>query len=309
MQALLGVVLPVFLVIGFGYAAAWRGVISPAGIDGMMKFAQGIAIPCLLFLAIATLDLRAGFDAVMLGSFYGGALCCFAAGLALARLAFGRDWEDAVAVGFICLFSNSVLLGLPVTERAYGPQALTGNFAIIALHAPVCYGIGITAMELVRSRGRSPGAALVRVVRAIGSNALMLGIGLGFVVNLSGLPLPGVLAEALEILVRAALPVALFGLGAVLWRYRPEGDFRLIACVCAISLVLHPAFAMTAGRLAGLDQAALRSAVVTAAMAPGVNAYLFADLYGRARRVAASSVLLGTAASVATVWVWLALLG
>jgi hypothetical protein len=44
-----------------------------------------------------------------------------------------------------------------------------------------------------------------------------------------------------------------------------------------------------------------------AAMAPGVNAYLFAHQYGHARRVAASAVLIGTAASMVTgaFWIWL----
>ncbi len=58
-------------------------------------------------------------------------------------------------IGFCCLFSNSVLLGLPITERAYGPDALTGNFAIIAFHAPFCYGLGITAMEIVRAAAQA----------------------------------------------------------------------------------------------------------------------------------------------------------
>jgi len=48
---------------------------------------------------------------------------------------------------------------------------------------------------------------------------------------------------------------------------------------------------------------------MTAAMPPGINAYIFAALYGRAMRVAASTVLVATAASVLTAWVWLALLG
>ena len=43
-------------------------------------------------------------------------------------------------------------------------------------------------------------------------------------------------------------------------------------------------------------------------MAPGFNAYIFANMYGRARRVAASSVLLATLGSILTVWVWLTFL-
>ena len=44
-------------------------------------------------------------------------------------------------------------------------------------------------------------------------------------------------------------------------------------------------------------------------MAPGVNAYIFANMYGRAKRVAASSVLVATAASILTAWMWLMVLG
>ena len=52
----------------------------------------------------------------------------------------------------------------------------------------------------------------------------------------------------------------------------------------------------------------MRSAVVTASMAPGVNAYLFANLYGAAVRSAASGVLIATALSILTIWGWLAAL-
>jgi predicted permease len=84
---------------------------------------------------------------------------------------------------------------------------------------------------------------------------------------------------------------------------------RAIAMVVAISLLLHPAITWALGRYAfGLDVAQMRSAVLTAAMAPGVNAYLFANMYGAARRVAASSVLVATAATVLTAWMWLAIL-
>ena len=41
------------------------------------------------------------------------------------------------------------MLGLAITERAYGPDALQANFAIITMHAPFCYGLGITIMEIV----------------------------------------------------------------------------------------------------------------------------------------------------------------
>jgi predicted permease len=273
-----------------------------------MIFTQKFASPCLLFVAIARLDLAQDFDWRLLLSFYTGALSGFMLGLFGARVFFGRSWEDAVAIGFCCLFSNSVLLGLPIMERAYGLAALSANFAIIAVHSPFCYGVGITAMEVVKARGLSAGQIAAKVGRAMFSNTLIMGIMAGFAVNLSGLPIPGPVDAALDLMVRAALPAALFGLGGVLVQYRPEGDMRAILYVCAMSLLAHPAITYGMGRGLSLPPEALRSAVVTAAMAPGVNAYIFANMYGHAKRVAASSVLIATGLTVLTAWGWLQVL-
>ena len=118
MQNLLDVILPVFLVIGFGYVAVWRGLFPLAGIDGVMRFTQNFAIPCLLFQAIAKLDLASSFDPRLLISFYAGATICFSLGLFGARVLLKRDWEDCVAIGTCRLFSNSVLLADPAPHSA-----------------------------------------------------------------------------------------------------------------------------------------------------------------------------------------------
>lgn len=308
MQALLDVILPVFIVIAFGYAAVWRGYFSDDGVDAVMKFTQNFAIPCLLFRAISTLNIDQGFSVGLLASFYLGATTCFFLGIAGARTIFKRNWPDSVAIGFSCLFSNSVLLGLPITERAYGTEALAGNYAIVALHAPFCYLLGVTVMEIAKGTERGFWGAVRSVLRSTFRNALIIGIGLGLLVNVTSAPIPGVLTDAIDMMVRAALPAALFGLGGVLFRYRPEGDLKTIAMVCLISLVIHPTISLTAATALALDRDALRSVVLTATMAPGVNTYLFANMYGAARRVAASSVLIATLASVVTIWLWLLVL-
>ncbi|AUQ50787.1 putative membrane transport protein [Phaeobacter inhibens] len=308
-QSLIDVILPVFLVIGAGYLATRRGYFQASHVDGLMKFTQSFAIPCLLFRAIATLDLSASFDPRLLISFYTGAAICFSLGIIGARLIFKRDWEDCVAIGFCCLFSNSVLLGLPITERAYGADNLTGNYAIIAFHSPFCYGLGITVMEIVRNKGAGGFATVRSVFSAMFKNVLILGIALGFVVNLSGLWIPQAVDEALSLVIRAALPTALFALGGVLVQYRPEGDLRAIGFVCAISLMVHPALVWSMGSALKVQPDLFRSAVLNAAMAPGFNAYIFANMYGRAKRVAASSVLIATGSCILTVWLWLLILG
>lgn len=275
-----------------------------------MSFAQGIAIPCLLFRAVSQMDLGSGFNILMLVSFYASCLVVFFVGMIGARFLFGRPWEDSVVIGFACLFSNSVLLGLAIIGRAFDEAALESCVVIVAFHAPFCYLLGISTMEIVRSRS----ANLLRTSRTtattIFKNPIMLGIFLGMAFNLLDIALPSLVADALDMLARSALPAALFALGGVLVRYRPEGEFRVIAWIGVLGLIVHPAVTWILSHIVfELDASLVQGAVITAAMAPGVNAYIFSNLYGRAKRVVASSVLLGTAFSIATGSAWIAIVG
>jgi malonate transporter len=131
----------------------------------------------------------------------------------------------------------------------------------------------------------------------------------GFIVNILGIPQPVFFAAAIDMMAKSGLPAALFGLGGVLWRYHPQGDKGLIAVVCIASLLLHPTISYLLARFGfQLDTAGLRSVTVTAAMAPGVNAYMFAHLYGVGKRVNASAVLIATGLSIFTTWGWLHIL-
>lgn len=303
------VVLPVFLVIGAGWLAAKSHRFTAGAVDGLMVYAQHFAVPCILFRGIANLDLGAVFDARLLIAFYSGAVICFGLGILGARTIFHRRPGEAVAVGFGALFSNSLLLGIPIMQRAYGAEALAPNFAIIAIHAPFCYLLGIAAMEFARADGRGMADTARAVARAMFRNALMIGLALGFAVNLSGLPLPEPVAITVGMMADSALPAALFGLGGVLTRYAVRASLGEAGMVAVLSLVLHPAIAYAFCLAFALPVEFTRSAVVTAAMAPGVNAYVFANMYARGQAQAASAVLIATAASVLTISAWLTLLG
>ena len=305
MSALLDVIIPVFLIIGFGYCTVWTKLFSIDTIDGLMKFSQNFAIPVLLFNAISKVDLVNIFDFNLFFSFYIGASTGFLIGFLGSHYLFNRPLEDSVAIGFCCLFSNTVMLGIPITERAYGEDALQYNFAIVSIHAPFCYFIGITVMELIKSTEKSISRKSVIIFKAMFSNALVVGIVLGFLINLCGINLAESLQASIDMITAVALPAALFGMGGILYQYRPEGDIGPITMICIVSLLIHPAIVWIAGLNLELSDMQMRSAVITAAMAPGINTYVFANMYGRAKRVASTGVLLSTALSIGTVWVWL----
>ena len=308
MSSLLDVIIPVFLIIGFGYCTVWIKLFSIDTIDGLMKFTQNFAIPVLLFNAISKVDLLNIFNLNLFFSFYIGATAGFIIGFLGSHYIFNRPLEDSVAIGFCCLFSNSVMLGLPITERAYGNNALQHNFAIVSIHAPFCYFLGITVMELIKSTEKSVSRKSVIILKAMFSNALVIGIVLGFLVNIFGVNLAKSIQASVDMITGVALPAALFGMGGILYQYRPEGDAGPIIMICAVSLIIHPAIVWGFGHQLNLTDAQMRSAVITAAMAPGINTYVFANMYGTAKRVASTGVLLSTALSICTVWVWLSLL-
>jgi predicted permease len=307
---LLVIVLPVFMIVGAGYFAVRLGLYPDAGIQPLMRFATGFAVPCLLFQAMYGLELGATMRGDHLAAFYGASLAVFGLMALVSRGLFHRSPGEAVAAGFSAMFGNSVLLGIPIMQRAYGDTEVAAMYALLAFHAPVFYAVGIFAMELTHREGRGIAGAAMRTGRAIITNPLMLGLGLGLVANLVALPLPGPFFDAIGMFARAALPVALFGLGGVLTRYALRAEIGEALTISVFALAVRPALAwLLTAEVFGLPEAFVRAAVVMAIMPPGVNGYVFAAMYNRGVGTTASAVILGTILSLGTISVWLALLG
>ena len=88
---LIEIILPVFLIIGVGYLATWRGWFSQDAADSLGKFTQYVAIPCLLFLAMANMDLAVSVNWRLIVTYYFAAFSCFFIGYLGARILFDRS--------------------------------------------------------------------------------------------------------------------------------------------------------------------------------------------------------------------------
>jgi predicted permease len=305
---ILNIVAPVFLVITAGYISVRSGIARAESIDQLMQFAIQFAIPCLLFLATSSIDLDVAFGWRMMLAYYMAAITCFTAAFFVVKNFFKRRPGEAVGVAFAAMFSNLVMLGLPISERAWGLDSLAPNYALVAVNAPICYLLGIIAMEFLRADGRGVAATSGIVVKAMFRNSLMIGIGLGFIVNLGGIGLPGALLGAIDLLAQAALPIALFALGGVLTRYKLSKSLGEAGLIVVLSLVVQPAITLLLSWQLELPAATTKSIVLMSAVAPGLNAYLFASMYNRGTEAAASAVLLSTMLAGFTVSAWLLLL-
>ncbi|MFT6556946.1 AEC family transporter [Sneathiella sp.] len=309
MLEVLSVVGPIFGLVAIGYLSVRFSLYPAAGVQGLISFVNNFATPCLLFQAMLKIDFAKLFNPHYLSSFYIGAFACFAVAFLIARWAFRRRPGESVAVGFSAYFSNTILLGLPIIQRAYGDEALPYLFAIVGFHAPVLMSSGMVAMEIARRDGAPLKSTIKEALSRILSNPLLIGISLGIFANLTSLPVPGLINDVTKMLALAVLPAALFGLGGALNQYQLRDSWEQALVSSLIKLVLHPFIALVLSHYVfGLDWNMTRVAVITAAMPSGLNVYIFATFYNRSVDIAANTVLQSTLLGVVTISSWLLVL-
>jgi predicted permease len=310
MLAIFNVILPVFALMALGYLAVRFRMFPSEGVRGLVMFVNNFATPCLLFHAMATSDFSTTFNWSVIGSFYAGAIVVFISGCLIASRMFKNRPGESVASGFSAFFTNTVLIGIPIMQRAYGPTALTTAFSIIAFHASVLITLGMITMEFARRDGaplhKTMWVAFIRVV----SNPLLWGIALGAAFNLLHITLIEPVDAFVNMMAAAVTPAALFGLGGALNEYRLSESWAQSLTMSLLKLLLQPLIAyLLMVYVFHVDHEYLRYGVLLAGMPTGINAFVFATYYNRGVSVATNTVLISTVLSVLTVSGWLYLLG
>jgi predicted permease len=148
-------------------------------------------------------------------------------------------------------------------------------------------------------------ASLARPLRSAMTNPLPWAIALGAIAAATGLSLPRPIAEIVRMLGDSATPVALFTIGAVLWRAGLHAHTRTPVSqylpVALIKLGLHPLLVGALGLLAGrvglaVSPPALTVMVLAAALPSASNVSLLAERYGadngRVARIIMTSTIL-----------------
>jgi predicted permease len=300
------VILPVFAIIGVGYAAVRLRLFPAEGTKALVAFVNNFATPCLLCEAMLTSDFSQTFNLSLILPFYAGALFSLLCGGLIARRIFRQRPGESVAAGFSAMFTNTVLVGIPVLQRAFGPGALPTAFSIIAFHAPVLITLCMLIMELSRRDGAPLGRTLQVALLRIVQNPLLWGVVIGASGNALGIRLPEPGTAFLTMMSAAVLPASLFGLGGALNEYRVSDSWVQASLNSVFKLMIHPTIVyVLAVQVLRVPMETARYAVLLAAMPAGINVYIFATYYDRAVNVAANVVLISTVASVASISFWL----
>lgn len=310
MTILLSTIAPVFGIMAFGYLAGRMRWLDEGSVRGLVLFVFNFAIPILMFGSLAQLVIPAGISWGFLAAFYAGSVTAYLLSMASGRFLFRRDLASQTIFGMSGAFANLVLLGIPVVLTAFGPDAALPMFLIIGFDAMLVMPLTVVLIQGARGSRGSVGARLGNVGLALIRNPIIVGLLLGLAANLLGFGLPTGIDRMVEMMGAAAVPTALFAMGASLSGYPWRGDLAPAVALTGLKLLVHPLIAwLVADRLLGLEGVWLAVPVLLAAMPTAVNAYLFAARYEAAPRVAARTVLLTSALAVLTVSLLLVALG
>jgi hypothetical protein len=310
MSSIVSAIVPLLLLIAFGFLLGRGQFLSQYQFEGLSKLTFVAFIPALLFLSIYQSEQLNDVSFSLLAAFYLPLITLFGLSFILFKCFFNHTFPKTELLCLASTFSNNVLIGVPILLTLKGERVLLPAFSIIAFHSLLLFSLTSFTAGFTQSQ---------RVVwyRQIASSiwlttrspiVLSLLIGIGF--RLLEWELPDLTVKALNYLKQAALPCALILLGATLGQYKVKGSFLLTAIVSTNKLVILPLlvwFSSTA--IFQLPDALTLIAVTLSASPVGINVFMFAAQDTESSPYLASSILISTVLSMVSIPIWLISLG
>lgn len=313
MTAILGITFPIYAAVAIGYLVVRAGWFKAADMRLLGRYVLDIALPALLFNAVASRDLsqvlHPGYALVYLA----GSLATIAAAwLWFSATAPDKPRRALAVMGSSC--PNSGFVGYPVMLLVFPDLAgviLALNFLVenIVL-VPLC----LVLMDLAGGRaGLSPLRLARNVVLGLLRRPMVIGLLLGLAVSASGLALPGAVTRLAGMLAASAAALSLIVIGGSLVGLPLRGNKTLAAQIAGAKLLLHPALmALAALALPLTGLAALhedmRIAVILSAAMPMFGIYTVLAQERGLEGAASIAMLAATSAAFVTLsglLVWL----
>jgi predicted permease len=314
MQAILAVTVPFFALVLCGWLAAQRGVLPDSAIPGLNAFVLYFALPCMLFRFGMNTPLLELLNPALLLVYV---LCSLL--MVFATIAFTLSdrvhLKDSAFGALVASFPNTGFMGVPLLVALLGPAAAGPMICTILADLFITTSLCIALAQMHDAAGLGTRAALGRALRGALSNPLPWSIAAGALFSVAGLKLAGPPEVVVRMLADSASPVALFTIGAVLWRAGRHAHSRtpvaLYLPVALMKLFLHPllVFALMAAAMslgAPLTGFQVMVVTLTAALPSASNVAMLAERYGadngRVTRIIMSSTVLAFASFSLLAW-------
>jgi predicted permease len=309
MLDILAITGPIYVVIALGYGAVRRGLFSPDELRVLGRFVITLALPALLFNALAHRPVAEILNPVYLAAYAAGSIAVVLAAFAFARRVRRRSAPESAFIAMGMGFSNTGFVGYPIVLQFLGPPAAVALALSMIVENLLVLPLTLALAESGGGDGARWHRALAQSLRRLAVNPLILAIVAGFVVALAGLALPSPLTRTIDLFAQASTAVALFVIGGSLAGLEVRGMVRDVAAIAVGKLVAHPLAVIAVLALLPPLDPTLRLACIAFACMPMLSVYPILAQRHRLEGLCSAALLVTTVASFFTISTILWLVG
>lgn len=294
---------PVLLCIAIGFVAARIGWVRAAAIKDLSNIVFLVLTPALLFRTMAAVRVQ-DLDFQPVGLYFLASGLVFIVTMALCGFS-----TRAAARGLAHMFSNTLMIGVPLIGLLYGDQGLVTLFTLVSLHALILLTSATIVFELAEAReqlraGLTTPRPMWRTVGQAVKNSVLhpvpLPILAGLLLAQTGLHLPEVVDKPLQVLGAALGPIALLLVGITLAYSKIGRHWRDALGIALVKNVAHPLLLFGLAWAMGLRGVPVAVMFAAATLPVGANVFLFTQRYGVMQEEVSSSIAISTGLALIT---------
>ncbi|MBR1736138.1 MAG: AEC family transporter [Firmicutes bacterium] len=294
-------VLPIFIVIAFGYFLKSKNYLDDDTVTKINKISFKFCISTLLFNDVYTADMKSVFDVRLVMYAFISTLVIFFVLWGISAL-FIKEKKALGAFVQGCFRGNYAVIGIPLITSILGQGAASKAASVTIFVIPLYNILAVIILTVTSQEKTNNKGSAVTVAKNIAKNPLIIGILLGFILSFFEIRLPEFAESSIGYIAKLAAPLALIAIGGRIDMKKMKDSFLLAATACFVKLVLIPCvFLMIAYYALGITQSDNMIVLYVLYACPSaINSAIMAEAMGSDGKLAANIVLLTTLLSVFT---------
>jgi malonate transporter len=302
--------IPVFFGLGLGYYAGWRGRVENRNVSALNTTLMHFVLPCSLFLAVGrtpSVVLRSQFS--LLAVIALAMVIIYALVFFLERRLFHKTLSESSVQALTVSFSNNVAIGLPVLSSLFAAAGLLGVAAAIMAGVLVISPITLVMLECNAADDKRSQSLMKRIGPAVLTSLrrpVIFAPLCALLLPLTGHMLPVAAVQALDLVGKATISLALFLTGLIL-SAKPLRLSAGVTCGVLLKNIGQPALTFLLILLFRQHGDIAREEFLLASIPAGFFGTVFGARYGVDSQDASSTLVLSTVASIVTLPIAIAL--
>ena len=296
-------IIPLFILIGMGIYVRWRKMLTDTELQHVNAMVFRVFFFCMMFYNMYTTTIATAFRPRLM-AFTVTALfvMLLVSGIVVCTVEKDNRSRGAMLQGLFR--SNFVLLGLPLVENIFGPEAVAVPTMMIAVVSPIYNVVSIFILESFRGKGHfSLASSFAKVLQ----NPMIVGALLGLFFVITGISVPEPLLKPVRQIAYCTSPVALLILGASFRFGTVSEEKRNLAILVLGRLLVIPALVMGTAYYMGFRGVDFVTILCIFATPCAVASFAMAQQLGSNAELAGNGVVVTSAFSSITLFFWVVL--